>query len=200
MKLAFVFPGQGHQSVGMMKAYGDEIVVRQTFDEASAALGEDLWQMVTSGPAQSLAQTVNTQPIMLAAGIAVYRLWRQRGGAVPTMLAGHSLGEYTALVVAGVLDFSDAARLVRLRAEAMQSAVPVGEGAMAALLGLDESKARAACEGAAQGEVVSCANFNAPGQIVIAGHTGAVERAVSIARELGAKRGGDASRVGAIPL
>lgn len=188
MKFAFVFPGQGHQSVGMMKAYGDEVVLRETFDEASAALGVDLWQMVVTGPAEVLAQTINTQPIMLAAGVAVYRLWRQRGGAVPTVLAGHSLGEYSALVVAGVLGFSDAARLVRLRAEAMQGAVPVGEGAMAALLGLDEPDARAACEKAAQGQVVSCANLNAPGQIVIAGHSGAVERAVSVATSMGAKK------------
>lgn len=188
MKFAFVFPGQGHQSVGMMKAYGDEIVVRETFDEASAALGVDLWHMVITGPAEVLAQTINTQPIMLAAGVAVYRLWRQRGGAAPTVLAGHSLGEYAALVVAGVLDFSDAAKLVRLRAEAMQGAVPLGEGAMAALLGLNEADARVACERAAQGQVVSCANLNAPGQIVIAGHTGAVERAVSVAKEMGAKK------------
>ena len=188
MKFAFVFPGQGHQSVGMMKAYGDEIVLRHTFDEASRALGEDLWQMVITGPAEVLARTTNTQPIMLTAGIAVYRLWRERGGGVPTVLAGHSLGEYSALVVAGVLGFSDAVRLVRLRAEAMQGAVPVGEGAMAALLGLDEPNARMACERAAQGQVVSCANLNAPGQIVIAGHTAAVERAVSVAREMGAKK------------
>lgn len=188
MKFAFVFPGQGHQSVGMMKAYGDEVVLRQTFDEASAALEVDLWQMVLSGPAEVLAQTVNTQPIMLAAGVAVYRLWRQRGGAVPAVLAGHSLGEYSALVVAGALGFSDAAKLVRLRAQAMQGAVPVGEGAMAALLGLDEPDARAACERAAQGQIVSCANLNAPGQIVIAGHTGAVERAVLVAKEMGAKK------------
>lgn len=188
MKFAFVFPGQGHQSVGMMKAYGDEAVLRQAFNEASEALGEDLWEMVLHGPADILARTTNTQPIMLAAGVAVYRLWRQRGGTVPTVLAGHSLGEYSALVVAGVLDFSDAVRLVRLRADAMQGAVPLGEGAMAALLGLDEAKAQAACERAAQGQVVSCANLNAPGQIVIAGHTAAVERAVVVAKEMGAKK------------
>ncbi len=188
MKFAIVFPGQGQQSVGMMKAYGDETVVRQTFDEASAALGVDLWQMVITGPAELLAQTVNTQPIMLAAGVAVYRLWRQRGGAVPAVIAGHSLGEYAALVVAGVLGFPEAVGLVRLRAEAMQGAVPQGEGAMAALLGLDEPDARAACERSAQGQVVSCANLNAPGQIVIAGHTAAVERAVVVAKEMGAKR------------
>jgi [acyl-carrier-protein] S-malonyltransferase len=188
MNFAFVFPGQGHQSVGMMKAYGDEAVVRQTFDEASAKLDLDLWHMVITGPAEVLAQTVNTQPIMLTAGVAVYRLWRQRGGGVPSVMAGHSLGEYSALVVAGVLDFSDAVSLVRLRAEAMQGAVPLGEGAMAALLGLEEPDARAACDRAAQGQVVSCANLNAPGQIVIAGHTAAVERAVANAKEMGAKR------------
>jgi [acyl-carrier-protein] S-malonyltransferase len=188
MKFALVFPGQGQQSVGMMKAYGEEAVVRQTFDEASAALDLDLWTMVATGPAEVLAQTVNTQPIMLTAGVAVYRLWRQCGGGVPAVMAGHSLGEYSALVVAGVLDFSDAVGLVRLRAEAMQMAVPLGEGAMAALLGLEEPEAQAACEQAAQGQVVSCANLNAPGQIVIAGHTAAVERAVAIAKEMGAKR------------
>lgn len=188
MKFAFVFPGQGHQSVGMMNHYGEEIVLRQTFDEASSALGEDLWQMVLDGPADVLARTTNTQPIMLAAGISVYRLWRDRGGALPAVLAGHSLGEYSALVAAGALGFADAVRLVRLRAQAMQDAVPMGEGAMAALLGLDEPAARAACDKAAQGQVVSCANLNAHGQIVVAGHTAAVERAVSIAREMGAKR------------
>lgn len=188
MKFGFVFPGQGHQSVGMMNAYGEEVVVRQTFDEASQALGEDLWQMVLGGPADVLAQTTNTQPIMLAAGVSVYRLWRDRGGAEPSVLAGHSLGEYSALVAAGVLDFAEAVRVVRLRAQAMQDAVPMGEGAMAALLGLDERNAQAACDKAAQGQVVSCANLNAPGQIVIAGQAAAVERAVSVARDMGAKK------------
>lgn len=188
MKFAFVFPGQGHQSVGMMNHYGDESVLRQTFDDASSALGEDLWQMVLDGPTDVLARTTNTQPIMLAAGISVYRLWRDRGGALPSVLAGHSLGEYSALVAAGALDFADAVRLVRLRAQAMQDAVPLGEGAMAALLGLDEPAAQAACDKAAQGQIVACANLNAPGQIVVAGHAAAVERAVSIAREMGAKR------------
>lgn len=188
MKFAFVFPGQGSQAVGMMAAYGDSPVLRKAFDEASAALGDDLWRMTCDGPADVLAQTVNTQPLMLTAGVAVYRLWRERGGGAPEVLAGHSLGEYTALVAAGVLKFADAVQLVRLRATAMQEAVPVGEGAMAALLGLDEATARAACETAAQGEVVSCANLNAPGQIVIAGHTAAVARAVELAKEKGAKR------------
>ena len=141
MKFAFVFPGQGSQSVGMMGAYGESAAIRATFAEAADALGEDLWQMVADGPAELLAQTVNTQPLMLTAGIAVYREWIARGGAVPALVAGHSLGEYSALVAAGALDFGDAVRLVRLRAQAMQEAVPQGEGAMAALLGLDEPAA-----------------------------------------------------------
>ncbi len=188
MKFAFVFPGQGSQSVGMMNAYGESTAIRATFAEASDALGEDLWQMVADGPAELLAQTVNTQPLMLTAGIAVYREWIARGGAVPALVAGHSLGEYSALVAAGALDFGDAVRLVRLRAQAMQEAVPQGEGAMAALLGLDEPEAAAACAEAAQGEVVSAANLNSPGQIVIAGARAAVERAMAVAKTKGAKR------------
>ena len=189
MNFAFVFPGQGSQSVGMMAAYGDSAVIRETFAEASAALGENLWQMVADGPAELLAQTVNTQPLMLTAGIAVYREWIARGGAVPALVAGHSLGEYSALVAAGALDFQDAVKLVRLRAQAMQEAVPQGEGAMAALLGLDEAQAVEACAEAAQGEVVSAANLNSPGQIVIAGSRAAVERAIVAAKARGAKRG-----------
>ena len=189
MNFAFVFPGQGSQSVGMMAAYGDSAVIRETFAEASAALGEDLWQMVADGPAELLAQTVNTQPLMLTAGVAVYREWIARGGAVPALVAGHSLGEYSALVAAGALDFQDAVKLVRLRAQAMQEAVPQGEGAMAALLGLDEAQAVDACAEAAQGEVVSAANLNSPGQIVIAGSRAAVERAIVAAKARGAKRG-----------
>lgn len=189
MAFALVFPGQGSQSVGMMAAYGDSAVIRETFAEASAALGEDLWQMVADGPAELLAQTVNTQPLMLTAGIAVYREWIARGGAVPALVAGHSLGEYSALVAAGALDFQDAVKLVRLRAQAMQEAVPQGEGAMAALLGLDEAQAVEACAEAAQGEVVSAANLNSPGQIVIAGSRAAVERAIVAAKARGAKRG-----------
>lgn len=188
MKLALVFPGQGSQSVGMMQAYGDAPVVRATFDEASAALGEDLWRLAAEGPAEAQALTVNTQPLMLAAGVAAYRLWREQGGAEPAAVAGHSLGEYSALVAAGVLQFSDAVPLVRLRAQAMQEAVPAGAGAMAAILGLDEEGVRAACADAAQGEVVSAANFNGPGQTVIAGHAGAVGRAAEAARARGAKR------------
>ncbi len=188
MNFAFVFPGQGSQSVGMMAAYGESAVIRQAFAEASDALGEDLWQMVADGPAELLAQTVNTQPLMLTAGVAVYREWIARGGAVPALVAGHSLGEYSALVAAGALDFQEAVKLVRLRARAMQEAVPQGEGAMAALLGLDEAAAVAACAEAAQGEVVSAANLNSPGQIVIAGSRAAVERAMLAAKARGAKR------------
>ncbi len=188
MNFAFVFPGQGSQSVGTMAAYGESAVIRQAFAEASDALGQDLWQMVAEGPAEVLAQTVNTQPLMLTAGIAVYREWIARGGAVPALVAGHSLGEYSALVAAGALDFAEAVKLVRLRAQAMQEAVPAGEGAMAALLGLDEAAAAEACAEAAQGEVVSAANLNSPGQIVIAGAKAAVERAITAAKARGAKR------------
>ena len=188
MNFAFVFPGQGSQSVGMMAAYGESTVIRQAFAKASEALGEDLWQMVADGPAEVLAQTVNTQPLMLTAGVAIYREWIARGGALPSLVAGHSLGEYSALVVAGALDFQEAVKLVRLRAQAMQEAVPQGEGAMAALLGLDEAAAVDACAEAAQGEVVSAANLNSPGQIVIAGARAAVERAMAAAKARGAKR------------
>jgi [acyl-carrier-protein] S-malonyltransferase len=172
----------------MMAAYGESVVIRQTFTEASDALGEDLWRMVADGPAELLSQTVNTQPLMLTAGIAVYREWIARGGAVPALVAGHSLGEYSALVAAGALDFQEAVKLVRLRAQAMQEAVPQGEGAMAALLGLNEAAAIEACAEAAQGEVVSAANLNSPGQIVIAGSRAAVERAMLAAKTRGAKR------------
>jgi [acyl-carrier-protein] S-malonyltransferase len=188
MKLGFVFPGQGSQSVGMMHAYGDAPVVRATFDEASRALDQDMWQLATEGPAEAQSQTVNTQPLMLTAGIAVYRLWREQGGPLPSMVAGHSLGEYSALVAAGVLDYRDAVALVRLRAQAMQEAVPSGQGAMAAILGLDASAVCAACADAAQGEVVEAVNFNGPGQTVIAGHAAAVARAAEVAKAMGAKR------------
>ncbi|MEN9880524.1 MAG: malonyl CoA-acyl carrier protein transacylase [Pseudomonadota bacterium] len=188
MTFAFVFPGQGSQSVGMMAAYGDAPVVRATFDEASAALGEDLWTMVAEGPAEKLALTVNTQPIMLTAGVAAWRLWESLGGKTPAVVAGHSLGEYSALVAAGALKLADAVPLVRLRAAAMQEAVPAGTGAMAAILGLDDDGIAAACAEAAQGEVVEPVNFNAPGQTVIAGHKGAVERACEACKARGAKR------------
>lgn len=172
----------------MMAAYGDSPVVRATFDEASSALGRDLWQLVTQGPAEALNQTVNTQPLMLTAGVAVFRLWRDRGGRTPYMVAGHSLGEYSALVAAGVLRFADAVPLVELRARAMQEAVPSGEGAMAAILGLDAAAVKAACEAAAQGQVVEAVNFNSTEQIVIAGHAAAVQRAAEAAKASGAKR------------
>lgn len=186
MKFAFVFPGQGSQSVGMMANYGD--AVRATFDEASAALGQDLWALVAEGPGDALNQTVNTQPVMLAAGVAAYRLWQARGGPAPALVAGHSLGEYTALVCAGALGFADAVRLVRLRAEAMQSAVPEGAGAMAAVLGLDDDQVRVVCTEAAQGEVLEAVNFNSPGQVVIAGNKAAVDRGCALAKAKGAKR------------
>lgn len=192
MSFSFVFPGQGSQSVGMMAAYGDTPVVRATFDEASAVLGQDLWQLLADGPAEALAQTVNTQPVMLTAGVAVYRLWLDKGGRLPALLAGHSLGEYSALVAAGVIDFKDAVPLVRLRAAAMQEAVPVGTGAMAAILGIDDAKILEACAEAAasvgNGEVVEPVNFNAPGQTVIAGSKAAVERACEACKARGAKR------------
>lgn len=188
MKFALVFPGQGSQSLGMMAAYGDSPVIRGTFDEASAALGRDLWQLASEGPAEALNQTVNTQPLMLTAGIAVFRLWQEKGGKMPGMVAGHSLGEYSALVAAGVLRFADAVPLVELRAKAMQDAVPSGEGAMAAVLGLDAAAVKAACEESALGQVVEAVNFNTPEQIVIAGHAGAVQRAADAAKARGAKR------------
>ncbi len=188
MKLAFVFPGQGSQSVGMLQGWGDRAEVWATFTEASDALGQDLWALVSDGPAEQLNQTINTQPAMLAADIAVWRVWQAAGGAMPVMLAGHSLGEYAALVAAGSLDFADAIRLVRVRAEAMQAAVPEGVGAMAAILGLDDDAVHAVCSEAAAGEVVEAVNLNSPGQVVIAGNKAAVERAMALAKEKGAKR------------
>jgi [acyl-carrier-protein] S-malonyltransferase len=188
MKFAFVFPGQGSQAVGMLSAFGDAVPVRDTLAEASEALGQDLAAMIAAGPAELLNQTVNTQPAMLAAGVAVYRLWQSQGGPAPFVMAGHSLGEYTALVCAGALGFADAVRLVRLRAETMQSAVPEGVGAMAAVLGLDDDAVRAVCAEAAQGEVLEAVNFNSPGQVVIAGNKAAVDRGCILAKEKGAKR------------
>jgi [acyl-carrier-protein] S-malonyltransferase len=191
MNFAFVFPGQGSQTVGMMAAYGDSPVIRATFDEASAALGRDLWQLVAEGPAEALSQTVNTQPLMLTAGIAVWRLWLDKGGAQPALLAGHSLGEYAALVAAGVLDLKLAVPLVELRAKAMQEAVPAGTGAMAAILNLDPDKIRMICaeqEKAHEGGAVQAVNFNSPEQTVIAGHKAAVERAAEACKAAGAKR------------
>ncbi|MCL5059097.1 MAG: ACP S-malonyltransferase [Candidatus Thermoplasmatota archaeon] len=188
MKVAFVFPGQGSQSVGMMQGWGERAEVRATFAEASDALGQDLWTLVTDGPADLLNQTINTQPAMLAADIAAWRVWQAVGGATPALMAGHSLGEYAALVAAGALGFADAIRLVRFRAEAMQAAVPEGVGAMAAILGLDDDAVRAVCNEAAAGEVVEAVNLNSPGQVVIAGNKAAVERAMALAKERGAKR------------
>ena len=188
MKFALVYPGQGSQSLGMMAAYGDSQVIRSAFDEASAALGRDLWQLVCEGPAEQLSQTVNTQPLMLTADIAVYRLWLEKGGGKPAVVAGHSLGEYSALVAAGVLTLGDAVPLVELRAKAMQAAVPAGEGAMAAVMGLDADGVAAACAEAAQGQVVQAVNFNEPKQTVIAGHKAAVERAAELVKARGAKR------------
>jgi [acyl-carrier-protein] S-malonyltransferase len=188
MKLALVFPGQGSQSVGMMAGYEGHSAVRETFAEASSVLGQDLWALVSDGPEEALNQTVNTQPVMLTADVAVYRAWQAAGGAAPAVLAGHSLGEYAALVAAGSLAFADALPLVRFRAQAMQDAVPSGVGAMAAVMGLEGPGLDEACREAAQGQVVEPVNFNAPGQIVIAGHREAVERAIAAAKTKGAKR------------
>ncbi|MDN5848686.1 MAG: ACP S-malonyltransferase [Nitrococcus sp.] len=189
-KLAIVFPGQGSQSVGMLSDLSKAFptTVRGTFQEASAALQVDLWEMVQNGPQSELNRTECTQPAMLAAGIAVWRCWRAQGGATPVVLAGHSLGEYTALVCAGALDFEVATRLVADRGRIMQEAVSAGHGRMAAILGLDDDQVRLVCQEAAQGEVVEAVNFNAPGQVVIAGCTAAVERAVTLAHAAGAKR------------
>jgi [acyl-carrier-protein] S-malonyltransferase len=188
MKFGMVFPGQGSQSKGMLEGYGDAPEVREVLAVASEVLKQDLAKLIADGPADELNKTINTQPVMLTAGYAAYRLWRALGGPEPAVLAGHSLGEYTALVAAGALAFEDALPLVRLRAQAMQEAVPEGEGAMAAVLGLDDAAIGAACAEAAQGEVVEAVNFNAPGQVVIAGHAEAVGRAVDAARAKGARR------------
>jgi [acyl-carrier-protein] S-malonyltransferase len=189
LKLAMMFPGQGSQSVGMLAALAAaEPVIGETFEEASAALGYDLWAFCQQGPEERLSETERTQPAMLAAGISVWRAWNRRGGARPGMLAGHSLGEYSALVAAGALDFGSTVALVRFRGEAMQRAVPAGTGAMAAILGLDDSVIEAACAEAAQGDVVQPVNYNAPGQLVIAGSAAAVARAVEACKARGAKR------------
>ena len=188
MKFAFVFPGQGSQTVGMLDAFGDSPVIRETLQEASDALGQDLGKLIAEGPSEALGLTTNTQPVMLTAAYAVYRAWQAEGGPAPAMVAGHSLGEYTALVAAGALAFRDAVPLVRVRAQAMQEAVPVGEGGMAAILGLSDEDVRAACAEASVVGVVEAVNFNAPAQVVIAGHKAAVERACEIAKAKGAKR------------
>ncbi|HUL18051.1 MAG TPA: ACP S-malonyltransferase [Steroidobacteraceae bacterium] len=189
MSFAFVFPGQGSQSVGMLGALAQaEPLVAATFAEASEALGYDLWKLVCEGPEAELNATARTQPAMLAAGVATWRVWQRRGGAPPQVLSGHSLGEFTALVCAQALEFAPAIELVRFRGEVMQEAVPAGSGAMAAILGLEEADVLGACREAARGEVVEPANFNSPGQIVIAGDAAAVERAMQAAKARGAKR------------
>jgi [acyl-carrier-protein] S-malonyltransferase len=189
MSLAFVFPGQGSQSLGMLSALAaSSPVVESVFAEASEVLGYDLWKSCQEGPEEALNQTECTQPAMLAAGVATYRLWRERGGPLPLLMAGHSLGEFSARVAAGCLDFKDAVDLVRFRAQAMQAAVPPGEGGMAAIMGLEDTDVVAACADAAQGDVVEAVNFNAPGQVVIAGGAAAVSRAVEEASARGAKR------------
>lgn len=187
--LAFVFPGQGSQSLGMLAELGaQQSVVVDTFAEASSALGYDLWALTQTGPEEQLNQTDKTQPAILAASIAIWRLWQTEGGAQPAFVAGHSLGEYSALVAAGSLPFADAIKLVELRGQLMQQAVPAGQGGMAAILGLEDADVLAACAEAAQGEVVSAVNFNAPGQVVIAGSAAAVERAIEACKAKGAKR------------
>ena len=188
MKLAMVFPGQGSQSVGMLQAYAGLPEVDAVRAEAISALGADFLKIIDEGPAEQLSLTVNTQPAMVTAGVAAYRAWRALGGPAPAVVAGHSLGEYSAMVAAGSLSFKDALPLVRFRAQSMQEAVPEGQGAMAAILGLDDDAARAACAEAAQGEAVQAVNFNAPGQVVIAGHKNAVARAIDACKARGAKR------------
>lgn len=187
-QLAFVFPGQGSQAIGMLNGFAGNPVVADTIAEASDALSLDLGKLIAEGPKEDLDLTTNTQPVMLASAVAFYRAWIAAGGKLPALLAGHSLGEYSALVAAGVIDFKDAVPLVRLRARAMQEAVPVGQGGMAAILGLSDDDVRAACAEAAQGEIVEPVNFNAPAQVVIAGHKAAIERACEAAKAKGAKR------------
>lgn len=189
VNVAFVFPGQGSQSVGMLAALGAEhAIVIDTFSEASKALGYDMWQLVQHDDAGQLNQTHITQPALLTASVALWRLWLQQGGVTPLVLAGHSLGEYSALVCAGALDFCEALKLVEARGQFMQAAVPAGEGAMAAIIGLDNATIADACQASAQGEVVAPVNYNSPGQVVIAGSTAAVERAMLACKEAGAKR------------
>ena len=188
MKIAFVFPGQGSQAVGMLDAWAQDATVSDTLAQASEALGQDLASLISAGPAEELNLTTNTQPVMLASAVAMYRAWLQAGGQAPSWVAGHSLGEYSALAAAGSIELRDAVKLVRIRADAMQQAVPVGQGGMAAVLGLDDDTVRSVCQQAAQGEVVEAVNFNAPAQVVIAGHKGAVERACELAKAAGAKR------------
>lgn len=185
---AIVFAGQGSQSVGMMNGLAAHPVVESTFAEASSAIGIDLWKILADGPAELINQTVNTQPLMLAAGVATWRAWREAGGPPPSYFAGHSLGEYTALCAAGAIDLVDAVRLVRFRAEAMQAAMPEGTGGIAAILGLEVDAVRGVCAEAADGEVLEAVNLNSPNQVVIAGHRSAVERGMALAKTRGAKR------------
>ena len=187
-KFAFVFPGQGAQAVGFLNGFAANKAVAETLAEASDALGLDIGRLILEGPKEELDLTTNTQPVMLTAAVAVYRAWIAAGGSVPAVVAGHSLGEYSALVAAGVIAFKDAVPLVRFRAQAMQEAVPVGQGGMAVVLGLDADAVRALCIEAAQGEVLEAVNFNEPTQIVIAGHMGAIDRACELAKSKGAKR------------
>ncbi len=187
--LALVFPGQGSQQVGMLRELAERYsVVRTTFEEAADALGYDLWKVVQEGPEEALNATACTQPALLTASVAIWRVWQELEGPRPGAMAGHSLGEYSAMVCAGVMGFADGVRLVRLRGEAMQEAVPLGRGAMAAILGLDDATVETACNEAAQNDVVAAVNYNAPGQVVIAGDTAAVERAIALCQEAGAKR------------
>lgn len=188
MKIAFVFPGQGSQTVGMLNNWAENQTVTQVIERASAALGQDLAALIAEGPAEQLNLTTNTQPVMLAASYAMYQAYVEAAGPQPSLMAGHSLGEYSALAAAGSFSLEDAVRLVRIRADAMQAAVPVGTGGMAAILGLDDDTVRQVCADAAQGEVVEAVNFNAPAQVVIAGHRAAVERACDLAKQAGAKR------------
>lgn len=187
-KFAITFAGQGSQSIGMMSGFAEMPVVQRTFTEASDLLQLDLWKMIVEGPVEALAQTVNTQPIMLVAGVATFRAWKEAGGADADVYAGHSLGEYTALVAAGAISFADAVPLIRFRAQSMQDAVPEGTGGIAAILGLEVEQVRALCADAAQGKVLEAVNLNAPGQVVIAGHKSAVERGMALAKERGARR------------
>lgn len=187
--LALVFPGQGSQHLGMLRELAERYsVVRTTFEEAADALGYDLWQRVQEGPEEALNATACTQPALLTSSVAIWRVWQELEGPRPVTMAGHSLGEYSAMVCAGSLSFAEGVRLVRLRGEAMQEAVPAGQGAMAAILGLDNQAVETACHDAAQGEVVAAVNYNAPGQVVIAGQAAAVERAIALCQEAGAKR------------
>ncbi|MGD8176580.1 ACP S-malonyltransferase [Marinimicrobium sp. ARAG 43.8] len=188
-KLAFVFPGQGSQKVGMLaELAGEYSLVKETFSDASDVLGYDLWELVQEGPQEQLNLTERTQPMLLAASVATWRVWRSQSGMLPLRLAGHSLGEWSALVAANVVDFADAVSLVQQRGKLMQEAVPAGQGGMAAIIGLDDAAIIAACEQAAEGEVVAPVNFNSPGQVVIAGSSSAVERAMVLCKEAGAKR------------